>query len=79
MTWLEVALVAMVLLGVFAGVTMVARSPSFWVGLFGAMWSAALPQLVRVVTKRMDPETEAAWRACQRRGGTWDHRTKRCK
>ena len=27
---------------------------------------------------RMDPETEARWRDCQRRGGKWDHAKKRC-
>ena len=27
---------------------------------------------------RMDPETEARWRECQRRGGRWDARRKRC-
>lgn len=27
---------------------------------------------------RMDPETEARWRDCQKRGGRWDAVKKRC-
>ena len=55
------------------GVYMAAQSPTFVAGLTalaaGAAWQAIKP----VVTKRMTPEDEAAWRAAERagRGEEW--------
>ena len=52
--------------------------------LWGARIVAGLARIAAeaawdaLATDRMDPETEAKWRDCQRRGGKWDHRNKRC-
>lgn len=54
------------------------QRPEFVAGLVaaaaGAAWRALLPEIGR----RMPPEDEARWRDCQRRGGRWDARKKRC-
>ena len=75
MNWIEIAAVAMLLIGIGAGGFLVAQRPSFWRGLGAAMLKAALPFLM----KRMPPEKEQEWRDCIRRGGEWDHHRKRCK
>ena len=55
------------------------QRPDFVAGLAAvaaaAAWKAIAPDLL----KRMDAETEARWRDCQRRGGKWNHRTRRCE
>lgn len=79
MSWLEVALVIAVLVGAGCGAALVVRNPAFWMGLGKAAVTAALPEIIRVVTKRMSPEEERRYQECLRRAGTWDHRTKRCK
>lgn len=79
MSWLEVALVIAVLVGAGCGAALVVRNPSFWMGLGKAAVTAALPEIIRVVTKRMSPEEERRFQQCVRMGGEWDHRTKRCK
>jgi hypothetical protein len=73
--WIEIAAIAMLLIGIGAGGFLVAQRPSFWLGLGAAMFKAALPFLM----KRMPPEKEQEWRDCIRRGGEWDHHRKRCK
>lgn len=75
MNWVEIAAIAMLLIGIGAGGFLVAQRPSFWLGLGTAMFKAALPFLM----KRMSPEKEQEWRDCIRRGGEWDHHRKRCK
>lgn len=79
MSYLEVALVVAVLLGAGAGTALVVRNPSFWAGLLGAAWSAAIPHVVRYVTKPMTPADTKRYQQCVRRGGEWDPRTKTCK
>ena len=49
-----------------------------WVSLRPVLVQKVLPLFLRVF-KRYDPETEAAWRACERSGGKWNRRTKRCE
>jgi hypothetical protein len=73
--WLEVVLILAVVLGLFSGAVLVARSPTFWFGLGTVMLKAALPYLL----KRMPPEQEKAMQDCLRRGGEWDNFKKRCK
>jgi hypothetical protein len=68
-----VVLIAMVV-GLAIGTYFVARSPAFWVDMI----THVVRGLVPVLTKRMPPEQEAAWRDCIRRGGKWDHLKKRC-
>ena len=75
MNWLEVVLILAVVLGLFSGAVLVARSPAFWVGMGTVMLKAALPYLL----KRMPPEEEKAMQDCLRKGGEWDNFKKRCK
>lgn len=78
-SWLEIILLIAVLAGLFAGAVLVAQRPSFWLGLGVAIFKAGWPQFLKIITKRMPPEQEKAWRDCIRRGGEWDHLKKRCK
>jgi hypothetical protein len=73
--WIEPVLILSLILGLFAGGVLVARSPTFWIGLGTVLFKAALPYLL----KRMPPEEEAEWRKCQLRGGKWNHRKRRCE
>jgi hypothetical protein len=75
MTWLEIAAIAALLVGVGAGGYLVARRPTFWVGLGVAVFKSLLPHLA----KRMTAEEEKAYQDCVRRGGEWDPFRKRCK
>lgn len=69
MTWLEIAALCVLFLGIGAGGFLVARRPQFWVGLAIVAFKAALPFLAR----RMPPEQEAEWRAAELagRGDEW--------
>jgi hypothetical protein len=71
----DAALFAVVLLGLFAGGFMVARSPTFWFGVGQEIIKSMIP----ILMKRMPPEKEQEWRDCIRRGGEWDHIRKKCK
>jgi len=75
MTWLEIAAIAALLVGVGAGGYLVARRPTFWVGLGVAVFKSLLPHLA----KRMTAEQEKAYQDCVRRGGEWDPFRKRCR
>jgi uncharacterized membrane protein len=75
MNWLEIVLILVVVLGLFSGVVLVARSPTFWVGLFGVMIQTLLPYIL----KRMPPEQEEEWRKCQLKGGKWNYRKRKCE
>lgn len=69
-----IVLIALVI-GLAVGTYFVARSPVFWV----EMINHVVRGLVPILSKRMPPEQEAAWRDCIRRGGEWDHIKRRCK
>jgi hypothetical protein len=73
--WIEPVLILAVILGLFAGAILVARSPTFWVGLGAVIFKALLP----FILKRMPPEEEEAWRKCMLRGGKWNHKKRRCE
>lgn len=75
MTWLEIAAIAALLVGVGAGGYLVAQRPTFCVGLGVAVFKSLLPHLA----KRMTAEQEKAFQDCVRRGGEWDPFRKRCK
>lgn len=90
MSWWEWAAIGMFLLGFFAMGAVLAvrlyRNPFLLMGLVPVMWKHMKKPVVRYVVplffklfKRMDPETEAAWRQCMRRGGEWNYRTRRCE
>jgi hypothetical protein len=71
-------MVLSVLIGIGGASFLVFRSPAFWGDVIKELVSKAWPQIQAVLTKRMDPKTEAEWRKCMLRGGKWDHRRKRC-
>jgi hypothetical protein len=75
MNWVEPLLILSLVLGVFAGGILIARSPTFWIGIGSVMFRAALPFLF----KRMTLKEEEAWRKCQLTGGKWNHRKRRCE
>lgn len=75
MDWISVILFLFALGGLTAGAFMVARSPTFWLGMGEEVFKKMLP----IILKRMPPEEEEAWRKCQLRNGRWNYRTKRCE
>lgn len=70
----EAAFLIAIVVGLAIGTYFVAQSPAFWAGLVSHVFKGLAP----IITKRMTPEQEAAWRDCQRRGGRWDPVKKRC-
>lgn len=79
MDWLEIALIAAAILGIAAGGFLVARSPTFWVGVGTALIKAAAPYIIAYLTKRMTPEKEAEFRKAIRSGQDWDPFRKRAR
>ena len=79
MSWFEVALIVVALAGIFAGAVLVAQRPSFWYGIGSEAVKAVIPKVVELVITRMPPDQEKAWRDCERRGGKWNHRKRRCE
>lgn len=79
MNWIEIAAIAVLLLGIGAGGFLVAQRPTFWLGLISVGFRAVLPTIIKYAGKRMTPEQELAFRDCVRRGGEWDYTRKRCK
>ena len=73
MDWISTLCIIAVLAGLFAGAAMVARSPTFWLGLGVVMFRAGFPFVAAYVAKRMTPEEETAWRNAERagRGDEW--------
>jgi hypothetical protein len=79
MTWIEIALLAALLIGIAAGVALILQRPSFWVGLGTEVVRRVTPVLIRLITKRMSPEDERRMQDCYRRGGHWNNFKKRCE
>lgn len=71
----EAIAVLAIVAGLAAGTYFVAQSPAFWVGLVKEVVRGLIP----IITKRMPPEQEAAWRDCVRRNGKWNHLKNRCE
>ena len=73
MSWLEIACIALVGLGIFAGAILVAQRPTFWIALAGEIIQKMLPKIVAYVTKRMPEKEEEEMRREFRagRGGEW--------
>lgn len=74
-TWLEIAALISVGLGVTLGVAGVTylylMRPAFWWGMLVFLWGKFGPEIVKVILKifaRMPAEEEAAWRAAERAG-----------
>lgn len=55
------------------------QSPTFVLGLVGAMLVAGFKAVLPIITKRNTPEVEARMHECTRRGGKWDNFRKRCE
>ena len=68
MSWQEGVAIAVVLLGLGAGMFLLAQRPSFWIEFGGRLGQALLPLAWCCVSKRMPPEEEATWRQAERRG-----------
>ena len=79
MTWLEIAVIVLLLLGAGFGGFLASQRPAFWVGLGSVLLKAAWPYITKYVSSRMNPEEEAAYHECVRRGGEWDGIRKRCR
>lgn len=79
MSWLEIAAIVVLLIGVGAGGFLVAQRPSFWLGMGSALLKAAFPHILKYVSARMTPEQEKAYQDCLKRGGEWDNVKKRCR
>ena len=79
MTWLEIAAIAILLLGIGAGGFLVARRPTFWATLGGVLLQRAWPYITAYVTRRNTAEVEQQMADCVRRGGEWDNVKKRCR
>lgn len=71
----EAIVIIALIAGLAIGTYFVARAPEFWVGIL----SHVIKSMVPVLTKRMTPEQEAAWRDCIRRGGKWNNHKRRCE
>jgi len=79
MNWQEVVAITVVLLGLGAGAFLVARRPSFWIEFGSRLGKALLPLAWRYVSRRMQPEEEAAWRQAERRGQGDEWLKQRCR
>lgn len=79
MSWLEIAAIVVLLIGVGAGGFLVAQRPSFWLGMGSTLLKAAFPHILKYVSTRMTPEQEKAYQDCLKRGGEWDSFKKRCR
>lgn len=62
MSWVEVAGIVLICLGLIGGGALVAQRPSFWVEFGGRIITALTPIIWKFVSKRMTPEEEAKWR-----------------
>lgn len=65
MDWVGVLAISAAIIGIAASGFLVARSPTFWVGLGMELFKRALP----FILKRMSPEEEKKWRDNYLRGG----------
>lgn len=79
MTWLEVALIAAVIVGVGCAGFLVAQRPAFWLSMGRELAKRLWPFVLAYVLKRNDAETEERMRACIRSGGKWNNLKKRCE
>lgn len=79
MTWLEIAVIASLLLTVGLGGFLVSQRPAFWAGLVSVLAKAAWPHIVKYVSARMTPAQEREFRDCVKRGGEWDSFRKKCR
>lgn len=82
MTWIDVLLLIVAALGVFAAAYLIARSPAFWVGLFMVILPFARPYLVKLLqwlTKPLSPEDQKKLDASRRRAEEWDFARKKAK
>ena len=68
MTWLEIAAIVVLLMGIGAGGYLVAQRPAFWVEFGFRILKAIAPPIWGYLSKRMTPEEEKAMQEAYRRG-----------
>lgn len=68
MDWLSVVAVLVFLVGLGAGGFIVARSPSFWIGMVTEVGKKAFPYVLKFILARKSPEEEQKWRDSKLRG-----------
>jgi hypothetical protein len=78
MSWQEGVGIALVCIGLLGGAYAVAQRPAFWIEFGGRLIKAMAPAIWGYVSKRMPESDERAWQECERRGGRWNHRTRKC-
>lgn len=65
------------LMGVGVAAFLVMRSPAFWADVAKSVVSALVPEVIRIVSKRMTPQQEEEFQKAVRRGQEWDAFRKR--
>lgn len=73
MSWLEIAALVILFIGIGAGGVLVAQRPAFWAGLLVVLVTKAWPYISGYIARRMTPEEEAEWRreVLAGRGDEW--------
>jgi hypothetical protein len=61
-TWIDILVWAALLIGIAAGGYIVARHPAFWISFGTQLFWKIWPYVWPIISKRMTPEEEAAWR-----------------
>lgn len=72
MTWVDLVLLLAFMLGLAAGGYLIARSPTFWVGLGLVIFKRAWPFL-QPYFKPLSPEDQKKLDQSRRRAEEWDH------
>lgn len=79
MTWQEAIATVFICLGLAAGAFVFARRPSFWIEFGWRLFAKLRPAIWAYLSRRMRLGQEQAMRDCYRRGGKWNHVTRRCE
>lgn len=78
MSWLEVASIALVCLGLVAGAFLFARRPEFWIEFGYRLFERLWPLVWKFISKPETDEVRKARQRCERMGGKWDWHRKKC-
>lgn len=74
---LDTLLIIALVLGAFAGATLLFRSPNVYIDFATLAFEKLRPVIVSYALKRMTPEEEKQYREALRRGQEWDPFRKR--
>jgi uncharacterized membrane protein YbhN (UPF0104 family) len=78
MSWLEVASIALVCLGLVAGAFLFARRPEFWIEFGYRLFERLWPLVWKFISTPEPDEVRKARQRCERMGGKWDWHRKKC-